>query len=178
MVPKKANRLATQASSFYRALPQFNDSQADSIDFAMLHALHEFMPEGSVTVVIEHGGEGLPLVLGATEDRLYAFDVPELPEENEPIAEVRWRSFWLDPEHCDIYAEVRYSRPAMAFGHEINRRSTWHVRVQDLHLEFASRVNAESETVEPRENFAQHLAGCLGVVPSKQLDDGGLREAA
>ena len=175
MNPKIAGRLSTEAANFYRHSGEFAEAQVDSIDFALLHALHELMPDGAVTTVFEHGGDGLPLILGATADRLHAFDVPKPPAENEPVADVRWRSFRLAADSCSVEAKVSFNRPSMSFGHEVNRRMHWKFRVDDLEFDLYTRVAAEAESIEPREELAQHLARCLGVLPEST---GGRLQAA
>lgn len=174
---KIAGRLSTETANFYRHAGRFAESQVNSIDFALLHALHEFMPDGAVTAVFEHGGDGLPLIVGATTDRLYAFDVPEPPAENEPIADVRWRCFRLAADSCSVEAKVSFNRPAMAFGHEVSRRTHWKFRVDDLEFDLHTRVVTEAESLEPREELAQHLVRCLGVLPEPE-EAGRLQAAA
>jgi hypothetical protein len=165
MNPKIAGRLSTEAANFYRHAGRLAESQVNSIDFALLHALHEFMPDDAVTAVFEPGGDSLPLIVGARTDRLYAFDVPEPPAENQPVADVRWRSFRLAADSCSVEAKVSFNRPSMAFGHEVNRRTHWKFRVDDLEFDLHTSVAAEAESLEPREELAQHLARCLGVLP-------------
>ena len=58
MNSKIAGRLSTEAATFYRHSGEFAEAQVDSIDFALLHALHELMPDGAITAVFEHGGDG------------------------------------------------------------------------------------------------------------------------
>jgi hypothetical protein len=175
---KRVGKLATEATAFYGALREFSDSQVERINFALIHALHDFMPDDVVTAVFEHGGKGHPLILGVANNRLYAFDVPQPPGENEPVAQVRWRSYRLDPEHCEVHAELSYTRPNPAFGREVNRRTHWRFRIHDLEFDLPTRVHAESDGVEPREELAQSLAKSLGVIPARETDVKSLREVA
>lgn len=155
MKAQDAGELGNRAAHFYENHESYNEGQANAVNTAVTHQAYEYFPDDAVKTVIEHG-DGLPLVLAATDSHLYAIAVDEAPEDAPAATECRILK--LDPSNCSVKVQSRY-RGRRSRG--LSQGMTWSIRVADLAIVISARVSGDG-TSDDRVAFARHLAGRLG----------------
>lgn len=159
MKASRAKHLGDLAGRFYSKLGDYTDTQVDEIIRAIALQARDYLPDGSMAAVVERD-EGIPHVLAASENHVYALDVESI-EDNGP-AVTRCRLLRLDPASCSASVAVRYGG-SHRFGN--GRRIVWMFQLRDaigtLDATIPGRMDPDGE-MDEQACLGQHLAARLG----------------
>lgn len=158
MKASQARRLGDLVGRFYTRHDDFTDTQSDEIIRAVAQQSRNYLPDQAISAVVEQK-DAVPLVLAATDNRVYALDVESVDKDGP--ATTRCRLLRLNPASCSVSAVLRYSG-SHRFG---VRRTLWRFQIHDtggnLDVTVAGRQDSDGEMDEGA-LLGKHLAVRLG----------------
>jgi hypothetical protein len=153
----RAYSLGNLAADFYLNHPDFSEAVSNRVNSALSFHARDALPSDAVAAVVEHP-ERLPLILAATDSRLYLLDVAGGAGQEDGEIETRCRSFPLDPATVTIEQRAHYRR-AEGGGHSL--RHAWTLRVAGFEVTIHSRVWPDGRA-DDHEGLARRIAQGLG----------------
>lgn len=157
MDEERAFDLGNLAADFYLHHPEFGEAVANRVNTALSFHGRDVLPDDAVAIVIEHP-EQLPLIVAATDSRLYLLDVAGGADQDDGEIETRCRSFPLNPETVTIEQRARYRR-AEGGGHSL--RHDWTLTVAGIDLTIHGRAWPDGRA-DDHEDVARRIAQGLG----------------
>jgi len=150
----QAWRLGDLVADFYLHHDDYDQDEANSVNTATSWHAKDALPDGALTAVVEFA-DGLPVIVAASESRLYVIDVAEVEREGTPGAQTRVRSHALDPKVITLSQLARYGEGGSF------RNAEWEIGLPEMRVSISGRSYAKGE-VDENEQLARRIAEALG----------------